>query len=400
MHDAYDAFTYHTIDGDKLPRFRPKSLTPAARLLEPARLFTPDENDSIPTPPSQKALSSVINHGRWLELIDAAHEFDRTAVDTNISHREATRVVSASQFGAGMWLEAPPDASLTYDRATSGVYVVALQRRLGLYLSSARSTNDDVLEAGGVPDYLGDVACNAGEHSTRHHATNRAWRAALAAVAVGEVILGDKEKAGEYKKYNDGHVPDLVQPGASAWGTDWIGETKVPSPLGAAPAQHQCERVGHLVAFGNTEEWLHRAILGCRARGLPPPGAAPAGRLPPFDHKTGEGHVPFHGGDYYDARFNKRNQVVPLIVEALGGIGRRGARCLRFLARRASCRKRGRDGTRYSRFHPENYLSHHLAGIVTAAVFADARHIVEEITLLKTRVNGATPAAAAADPTE
>ena len=26
---------------------------------------------------------------------------------------------------------------------------------------------------------------------------------------------------------------------------------------------------------------------------------------------------PFHGGDYYDARYNKRNQVVPLIVEAL-----------------------------------------------------------------------------------
>ena len=66
---------------------------------------------------------------------------------------------------------------------------------------------------------------------------------------------------------------------------------------------------------------------------------------------------------------------MPLIVEALGGIGRRGARCLRFLARRASCRKRGRDGTTYSRFHPSNYLSHHLAGIVTAAVFSDAAHI-------------------------
>ena len=77
--------------------------------------------------------------------------------------------------------------------------------------------------------------------------------------------------------------------------------------------------------------------------------------------------------------------MVPLIVEALGGIGRRGARCLRFLARRASCRKRGRDdGTTYSRFHPSNYLSHHLAGIVTAAVFSDAAHIVEEIALLKT----------------
>ena len=51
-------------------------------------------------------------------------------------------------------------------------------------------------------------------------------------------------------------------------------------------------------------------------------------------------------------------------------------------------------------FHPANYLSHHLAGIVTAAVFADAAHIVEEIVLLKTRVNGATPATASADPTE
>ena len=89
--------------------------------------------------------------------------------------------------------------------------------------------------------------------------------------------------------------------------------------------------------------------------------------------------------------------MVPLIVEALGGIGpARGApaarwRCLAvpagFLARRASCRKRGRDGTKYSRFHPANCLSHHLAGIVTAAVFADAAHIVKEIVLLKTRVN-------------
>ena len=377
----------------------PKSLTPAARLPEPSRLFTPDANDSIPTPPSQKALSSIVNHGRWLELIDAAHEFDRTAADTKISHREATRIVSASQFGAGMWLEACPDASVTYTRADSGAYVVALQRRLGLYMSTARSVNDDVLDAGGEPDYLGDVACNVGEHSTRHHATNRAWRAALAAVAIGEVVLGDKEKAGEYKKYNEGHVPDIVQPGASAWGTDWIGETKVPSPLGAAPAKDQCEHVGHLVAFGNTEEWLHRQILGCRARNQPaqPPAG---GRLPPFDHKTGEGHVPFHGGDYHDARYKKRNQVVPLIVEALGGIGRRGARCLRFLARRASCRKRGRDGTTYSRFHPSNYLSHHLAGIVTAAVFSDAAHIVEEIALLKTRTSGATRTAAAANPIE
>ena len=86
---------------------------------------------------------------------------------------------------------------------------------------------------------------------------------------------------------------------------------------------------------------------------------------------------------------------MPLIVEALGGIGRRGARCLRFLARRASCRKRGRDGTTYSRFHPATLPARttpckpHLADIVTAAVYADAQHIAENVVLLKSRAYGA-----------
>ena len=93
--------------------------------------------------------------------------------------------------------------------------------------------------------------------------------------------------------------------------------------------------------------------------------------------------MPFHKGDYDDARQVKRNQVVPLIVEALGGIGRRGARCLRFLARRAKDRKRGRDGTTYSRFPPSNYLSHHLSAISMAAVYADACHIDDGVTGLK-----------------
>ena len=74
---------------------------------------------------------------------------------------------------------------------------------------------------------------------------------------------------------------------------------------------------------------------------------------------------------------------MPLIVEALGGIGRSGARCLRFLARRAKDRKRGRDGTRYSRFHASNFLSHYLSKIVTAAVYADGQHIEEGVNGLK-----------------
>ena len=104
-----------------------------------------------------------------------------------------------------------------------------------------------------------------------------------------------------------------------------------------------------------------------------------------FHKGEGAREVP-QQGDYHDARHVKRNQAVPLIiVEALGGIGRRGALCLRFLARRAKDRKRGRDGTRYSRFHPSNFLAHHMARIVTAAVYSDAEHIVGGIIGLKQR---------------
>ena len=134
----------------------------------------------------------------WLTLLDAAIEFDRTAVDTPIHHREATRIISASQFGAGSWLGASPDASPSCPKLHSPAHLIMLQRRLGLYLSAAKTANDALAASRDERDrrrvdYLGDLACNSGEHSTRHHATNRAWRDACAAVAIGAVILGDKE---------------------------------------------------------------------------------------------------------------------------------------------------------------------------------------------------------------
>ena len=280
--------------------------------------------------------------------MDALHEFDRTADDTNVCHREATRFVSASQFGAGMWLEAAPDASLPNSRLKSAPFVAALQRRLGLYLSAARAANDTLAAAGEEPDWLGDALCNEGEHGTRHHAVNRAWQRALAAVATGSVLLGDKEEKDKYKMYNDGYVPDLVRPGASAWGTDWIGESKVASPLTKGGPGTGCQDVGHTHAFGSTEENLRRTVLGCRKRGVPADG--------PYDHASGRGFVDFHPGDYYDALRRKNNQVVLLLVEVFGGLASGSARLLRFTSRRAKDKKRGRDGTKYSKYHPENYL--------------------------------------------
>ena len=63
--------------------------------------------------------------------------------------------------------------------------------------------------------------------------------------------------------------------------------------------------------------------------------------------------------------------------------------------RRAGDKKRGRDGTKYSRFHKRNYLSHHLAAIVSAVVLTDASNIEDGITALKQRVTGLAPAGGA-----
>ena len=64
----------------------------------------------------------------------------------------------------------------------------------------------------------------------------------------------------------------------------------------------------------------------------------------------------------------------------------------------ATCRpiQRGRDGTRYSRFHPANFLAHHLAKIVTAAVYSDALHIEEGVVGLKQRAHELALAGASA----
>ena len=44
---------------------------------------------------------------------------------------------------------------------------------------------------------------------------------------------------------------------------------------------------------------------------------------------------------------------------------------------RAKDKKRGRDGTKYSKIHSSNYLTHHLASISLAAVYTDAVHVEE-----------------------
>jgi len=75
--------------------------------------------------------------------------------------------------------------------------------------------------------------------------------------------------------------------------------------------------------------------------------------------------------------------VVAVVVESFGGIGTRAQRALKFAARRAGDKKRGRDGTKYSRTRPASFLTHHICQISSAAVITDAYNIEKEIIGIK-----------------
>ena len=86
---------------------------------------------------------------------------------------------------------------------------------------------------------------------------------------------------------------------------------------------------------------------------------------------------------YDDGIKKKNNMVVAVVVESFGGIGTRAQRAFKFAARRAGDKKRGRDGTKYSRTRPASFLTHHMRQISSAAVITDAYNIEKEIIGIK-----------------
>ena len=139
--------------------------------------------------------------------------------------------------------------------------------------------------------------------------------------------------------------------------------------------------VGHFYTLGNTEEHYHLAVLGVRGRGR-------AGD-PHYDHDTGQGRVARRDGPYHDAIAVKNNQVVPILIETFGGFGTFLVKLLSFLSRRAKDKKRGRDGTKYSRMRPgASFWTHHSRRISSAVVMTNAANIEHECMLLKQSVVG------------
>ena len=98
----------------------------------------------------------------------------------------------------------------------------------------------------------------------------------VSSVAVGSVILGDKEDKTKTDMINEGCAVDLA------------------------------ELEGDLFRFGSTEEAYRVKILGCRRRGRKRDGD--------FNRHDGKGYVPEVPGDYHDAIFKKKVNVIPMIV--------------------------------------------------------------------------------------
>jgi hypothetical protein len=201
----------------------------------------------------------------------------------------------------------------------------------------------------------------------------------VVAVALGPLVLGDKEQPWKTAEYNSTHISDLIEVGGDLeTGGNVQYEVKVPSPLttsfsaGRGSPSHggRYASVGHIYAFGNTLERYQTMILGCPARGVSGDG--------PFDHTTGQGWVAAQVGDYADA-LQKRDTVVPWIMENTGGISPVPCSVARRLGRHASA-KSAIDRTKYghSRVSTKSFYTHHTQRISAAVVRYDAQNTREQ----------------------
>ena len=159
-------------------------------------LHKPDDQDEIHIP-AQRKLSMVTSHACWLTWIGRCRQLDQTNTGATVKHREATRAVSVSQPAAGSWLEVRVNGKNQLYRSEH--VVIGLQRRSGLHLVDATHQLYD------KSDPFGDSGKR--DHTRVHNLVMQADRDAVAAVAEGPVILGDKfsqdpKCIDKYREYN------------------------------------------------------------------------------------------------------------------------------------------------------------------------------------------------------
>ena len=95
---------------------------------------------------------------------------------TKVALRECSRLIGVAQPLAGAWLQAIPGPNQFRLRST--LYVIALQRWLGLPIHMASAANVTAAET------LGDELLKGCEHTTRHNRVVGAWVRALSLLFV------------------------------------------------------------------------------------------------------------------------------------------------------------------------------------------------------------------------
>ena len=308
-------------------------------------------------------------------------EFDACELPA-IPRREATRLVSVSQAGAGAWIDAVPNlVRPVANPGTSDLYLTMCQRRLGLHLSVV--PDDD-------KDKLGDVYANDGEHSRRHNAVMHAWRDAAADVAPASVVLGDKHATDPLPSHvqhmasiSATYIPDIYVEGGAARGRDLLLEVRCYTPFVrhlSAGTLGSHASVGDTFPFGNTEERIRCDALGVTPSGRPGD--------PWLDHRTGIGRVKGQTAQYSHAISSGRT-VTPVVMEPTGAVGPHAYAMLRGWSRTSRAKKK--EATR-RKFHwsAPTYFTYHLQRISTAAVAADAQHILNMIQVARFTNRGPT----------
>ena len=337
---------------------------------------------------SQRTFTVVPTCDAWLSCLDECLAFDAANDSASISsvpHREAARLISCSQHGAGAWLSRLPDPSIFGSVCHSAKYRTAIERRCGLEVSAlkpALAWREAQGEAVTLHDRLGDAAINSANHTRRHNAGLQALYLAVSAAAVCEVKLGDKgdgtrggreTAAKKYSHLNATHIPDIIA-GRTLWEFKALTPFK-PKPAlgngsnanGGAPSTAD----GWFIAFGGTLEDITRETRGLLQIGKEGDDA--------FDRTTGEGYVAPVDGDYADA-IRKKIPMILFTCETSGAISPEGHAALGHLARQVR-RPGHRDGTKYGENRgspkgPNGFRAHHEAEISAAVVFADAETLL------------------------
>ena len=264
--DNYDDLPCYTLRGGMYKdMFHPKKLPQALPSI--AECF--DRKSRTPKP-SQRTLTMIEHHKRWGECLAAAKQEDADNPSAFCRNREAVRFISVSQYGGGAAFDLSPDGtySTTIDSAD---FEVNMERHGGLDVALAKGWCDAEEAAGRAPDRKGDSLANGGEYNRQHNSVNNRAYDMVSAVAIGQVIKGDKANPSLTADLNEDHVTDLAEIGGDdLTGGDVLIETKVPGPLvkthkaggkstkGATKDGGTVMHVGHLYGFGNTEEAYRR----------------------------------------------------------------------------------------------------------------------------------------------